>query len=206
MKIPMLAGVVIVLASALTMAAESGPLAHEEHPEHSRGKKMEKMGALRGRVILKLQGLRNTMDSGGDAQATYNRIKGIQGRILQNAERQLRAEMNKTREMQDRALIETLKARQARVQEMWQDFYENQWARMSERSREQQRAVQMLEQVFEGVANRERVWLDAGLDLDALISVLGALDQRLDEVKASVDAPGVEVKKTLAAWESLEKE
>lgn len=193
-----------LMMAAAMMAAGSVMAAGEPV---SKEKQMETLGALRGRLMLKMDDVRKLMDANQNgANATRSTIQGIQTKMGQTLTKHLQEENAKAAETRNQAVIEDLQRKVLKNNEMWGQFEQKEWAVYGKVAGEQLAVFQALSQLFTGFVNIEMTWNNAGLDLDVLIAVLSAIEKRADDIKAKITDPLAKVNAAVAVWEAFAKE
>jgi len=210
----------IVLMAAMSMVAWGGAMAAdkvaEKTPEkivavtaapESKEKQMEKLGALRGRLMIKLDELRKTVDGNQNgAGAAYGAVQGVQTKVNQAVSKQVQEENAKAQEMRNQALVDTLNKKSQKNNEMWNEFNQKEWTTYNKTMAEQNQVCGSLRQIFGNIADIEMAWSNSGIDLEMLIGVMSAIEKRSDEVKVKATAAVADMTAAVAVWEAFSKE
>lgn len=198
--------VLALMAYGNVMAAEK-TIAVPQDATISKEKQMEKLGALRGRLILKMEELRKTLDNNQNgANLTAGTVQGIQAKVTQAINKQIQEENAKAQEMRNQALVDNLNKKNQMNSERWNEFNQKDWATCGKTINEQNQVYVSLTPIFGNVSNLELAWSNSGIDLEMLIGVLAAIEKRTDEVKAKVTAALSDLNATVAVWEAFAKE
>ena len=198
--------VMMAVAMAAVMAS-SGVMAADAAGAPNKEKQMEKLGALRGRLMLKISELPKLMDENQNgARAAYNAVGKIQGEVSQAVQKQLQEENAKAQEVRFQPTIDNLNKKYQKNGDMWNDFNQKDWGVYSRKMNDLNQVYNGLNQIFQSVANLEMSWNNAGFDLDALSALLAMLEKKTDECKVQAQAIAGDLTKEVAVWEAFAKE
>ena len=198
--------VMMAVAMAAVMAS-SGVMAADAAGAPNKEKQMEKLGALRGRLMLKISELPKLMDENQNgARAAYNAVGKIQGEVSQAVQKQLQEENAKAQEVRFQPTIDNLNKKNQKNGEMWNEFNQKDWNIYGRKMSELSQVYNGLSQIFQNVANLEMPWSNAGFDLDALSDLLTMLDKKTDDCKAQAQAITGDLTKQVAVWAAFAKE
>ena len=196
-----------VMMAAAAMMACSGLMAADAAGAPDKQKQMEKLGALRGRLMLKLSELPKAVDANQTgAMVAYTEIQTIQGKVSQTIAKQLQEESAKAQEVRFQPAIDALNKKNQRNSELGNEFNAKDWATYNKKMAEQYQVYSGLNLIFQRVADLELSWINAGFDLDALSDLLSMLDKKADDCKAQAMAATAELTKQVSVWETFAKE
>lgn len=178
---------------AIAVVALSGMLWAEEVSMEARA---EKLGALRSRVSAKLAELTKLTDNGQNGVGAVTQTLEYNWQQLRGeTTKRVQAEVSKSAETRDQALLDTLVAKSAKLDKLWADHLQD-WQTYSRTMSEPLGGYQNMAQLYQYTSAADQPWLRAGLDPDVLTAVFAAMDKRLDEIKSAVIKSVVEVKKS----------
>ncbi len=196
-----------LLMAAMAMMACGGLMAADAAAVPDKQKQMEKLGALRGRLMLKLSELPKTLDVNQNGAATaYADIQAIQAKVGQTVQKQLQDENAKAAEVRFQPAIDNLNKKYQKDGEKWIEFTQKDWAAYGKKMAELNLVFSGVSQIFQYVCNLEMAWNNAGFDLDALSDLLARLDNKADDCKTQAMAATSDLCKQVAVWDAFSKE
>ncbi len=170
---------------------------------------MERIGALDGKLMLKLQQtlpklIRNEDGEGG--VPNQGSIAQLYDKALSGPKKVLAEENAKPQEQRDQMVLDAANSSIKITNERWTQFQRD-WAEINQQMGECNHILSQLDQVLvNGVHNNMSQWIASGVHLSIVITILDALDQRADEIKAKAEAGHLSLwKATVGAWNELAK-
>jgi hypothetical protein len=195
----------VVSLAVMSMVTYGGAMG-EDKPADKATAQMEKLGALRGRLMLKLPELGKVVDRDQNgANATYAAVERIWTQVSGATEKSLQEENAKEPEMQNRLFVKTLSEKGQTLAAMWNEFTQKGWPTHQKTSDKLRGEFEALNQVFASLKDAEMTWHASGLDLGGLIGVLTAIDSRADAIKDQATAAVSNLKVALSVWEAMAK-
>ena len=189
--------------AAETAAAPNKP-AVETAAAPNKEQQMENLGALRGRLMLRLTSLGKAIDSNQNgAQAARDTIDKINSAVSKSIKAKLDEENAKADP--DRPLLGTLNKKNQEVSDMRGDFEKNYWTVYSLKMSSLNQVHGALNQIFQNVANVETPWNTVGFDLNTLLELLTMIEKKTDESKAQALEITGSLTKQVAVWEEFAK-
>jgi len=168
-----------IVVTAAAVLAMSGTLFAQDAKEAQ----LEKMGALRARVLAKIPTLWPIVDyATSGVTAANNAVLQQYQTSNTSLQKQHQAEAAKTGEARDQATVDALGAKIGQVTTLWTDQAKAA-QEFNTKMGVHNAAYQALYQIST-LCNNDQNWLRANLDPALFISVLTALDKSCDEIKA----------------------
>lgn len=199
----------VLMAAAMTVMAGGGLMAADKPAAvtaaaPNKEQQMENLGALRGRLMLRLTSLGKAIDSNQNgAQAARDTIEKINNAVSKSIKAKLDEENAKSEP--DRPLLDTLNKKNQEVSDMRGDFEKNYWSVYSLKMGSLNQVSSALTQIFQNVANIETPWNTAGFDLNTLLDLLTMIEKKTDESKAQALEITGALTKQVAVWEEFAK-
>ena len=176
----------------IAVIALSGMLWAEDMSLEARA---EKQGALRARILSKMNELAKLTDNGQNGvSAAYQALEYNWQQTRSELNKRINTEAAKQGDAKDAALIDSLVAKSQKLDKLWAEHMQE-WQTYTRISGEPLGSYQSMAQVYQYISSVDQAWLRAGLDPDALTATLAAMDKRVDEIKATVARNVADVKK-----------
>lgn len=197
---------VMMMMAAATMAC-SGVMAADAPGAPNTDNQVDKVGALRGRMMLKFSTELPKFNAGNasEAQAVYNAIAKIYGEVNQVAQKAIQVE-NAKAEARDQATIDNYTKKYQKNQEMWGAFNQKEWANYGKKVGELNACFAALNQVYATIYNLDGYWNNGGLDLGVLADLFSMMNKKADDYKIQAQLVLSDATKQVAVWEAFAKE
>ena len=191
---------VVVLGCARLMAADDAQQVAKE-------KSMEKVGAMKGRIVTKSQVVGTLLDmQASGINDVYPAIQKIQGQVNANIAKLLQEENAKPQEMRNVTLVDNLNKKSLKSGEMWTEF-SNQWNAYAAK-----RVIilgvhnTLYTYVFDRVRTTDEYCVATGVDVEVLVPILTAVEKRWDDMKVEISNLNTTMKAFVTTWEAFAKE
>ena len=168
----------IILAT--TLLTLTGRLVADESTTEAQ---IEKLGALRLRVSVKLNNLAKATDNTPNGvNAATEGLATIYTQSRNDVAKRLQTENAKTGDAHDQIAINALAAKLEQIDVIWNDYNRKNLTAFAAKITELNSFAQNLAQVYQNIAGADQAWLRTGIDPEVFTAVFVALDKRLDQL------------------------